>query len=140
MGISATATFRPRNDLGRFSEVVIGPAVLASVEAACGLIEQTAKGFCPVDTGALRDSITSNVQELEKTVRGSVAPHMPYAEFVEFGTGIRGASSSGSGAGPYSTSWPGMPAQPYMRPALDESREPIMELFRSQIGLAIKNA
>jgi len=134
--ISATATFRPRNDLGQFIGVVITPAVLASVEAACGLIQATAQEYCPVDTGRLRDSITVEVEQLDTTVRGTVGPHTDYAAFVEFGTGIRGASSPGAGAGPYSPTWPGMVAQPYMRPAMDESVGPIMELFRSQIGAA----
>jgi HK97 gp10 family phage protein len=137
MGISATATFRPRSDIGRFIDVLITPAVLASVQASCQLIEERAKQFCPVATGRLRDSITSTVEQLDKTVRGSVGPNTPYAEYVEFGTGQRGAESAGAGPGPYSEHWIGMPAQPYMRPAVDESRETIMEIFRSQIGVAL---
>lgn len=134
--ISATATFRPRSDIGRFVDVVISPAVLASVQASCALIEATAKEYCPVDTGRLRDSISSTVEQLGKTIRGSVGPNTDYAAYVEFGTGRRGQASPGAGAGPYRSDWPGMAAQPYMRPALDESVGPIMELFRSQIGAA----
>lgn len=101
------------------------------------MIEERAKELCPVDTGALRDSISTAVEDLEKTIRGTVGPHMPYAGYVEFGTGIAGAASAGAGEGPYSPTWPGMPAQPYMRPAFDEKRPEIEELFRSNIGTAI---
>ncbi len=132
--ISATATFRPRNDLGQFIGVVITPAVLASVEASCQLIQATAKEYCPVDTGALRDSIVYSVDQLDATVRGQVGPTMFYASYVEYGTGRRGDP-----AAPYAhvETWPGMVAQPYMRPAFDESKDAIQDIFRSQIGAAL---
>lgn len=118
MGLSATAIFRPRGDLGRFVESTITPAVRASVEASCHLIEGKAKDFAPVDTGALRDSITTQIDELPKTIRGVVAPHVHYAIYQEFGT--------------YK-----MKAQPFMRPAVDESRDAINEIFRNNIGVAL---
>ncbi len=135
--ISATSTWKPRGDLGRFVEVNIIPAVRQSVYDSCKLIETRAKELCPVDTGALRESITTETEDLAKTIRGAVGPHMDYAMYVEFGTGIRGAASAGAGAGPYSPSWPGMPAQPYMRPAFDEAKPQIKELFQSNIEAAI---
>lgn len=136
--LRATAIFRPRSDIGRFVDVKITPAVRKSVEEACGMIETRAKDLCPVDTGALRDSISTTVEELGKTIRGSVAPTMPYASYVEFGTGIAGASSAGAGPYPYSPQWPGMVAQPYMRPALDEVKPQVEGVFRSNIGAAIE--
>jgi len=136
--IHATATFTPRGSAGQFVTVKVTPAVRASVEAAGNLIKSTAQELCPVDTGALRDSITSEVTETDRTVRASVGPRgVDYANFVEYGTGQAGASSPGAGAGPYSLSWPGMPAQPYMRPALDSSKEAILELFASNISTAV---
>jgi hypothetical protein len=53
----------------------------------------------------------------------------PHAAYVEFGTGQRGAASAGAGNGPYSETWPGMPAQPYLRPALDTARPAILGAF-----------
>lgn len=131
--ISARAIFQPRDDLGRFIEGSIAPAVQASVEASLRLIEDSAKNYCPVDTGALRDSITSEVDASGQTVVGRVGPHVDYAEFLEFGTGERGDPSV-----PHNQNWPGMAAQPYMRPALDENRDAIQELFRGQIAAAIR--
>lgn len=119
MRLQATATYRPRGDLGRFIEAHITPAVRASVEASCKLVETAAKYYVPVDTGELQESITTEIEETGKTIVGRVAPHTYYAGFVEYGT--------------YK-----MRAQPYMRPALDESRGPIMDIFKSEIaqGLA----
>ena len=94
--------------------------------------------FVPVDTGALRDSITTEIDDSGRTVRGVVAPHTHYASFVEFGTGIRGAGSPGAGDGPYSLHWKGQVAQPYMRPALDENKATILGVFRSEIATAIE--
>lgn len=119
MRLTATAQYTPRGDVGRFVEARVTPAVRASVQAACDLIEISAKNYVPVDTGRLQESITSEVRETGKTVVGSVAPHTEYAGFVEYGT--------------YK-----MPAQPYMRPALDENREAVTEIFRSELSLALR--
>ena len=137
MRLQATATYRPRGDLGRWIGTNITPAVVASVKASAVLIQQAAQAICPVDTGALRESITTEVEE-GKTVVGRVSPHVPYAVYVEFGTGIRGAASPGAGKGPYSDTWPGMVAQPYMRPALDGNRKAVEDLFRNEIALALR--
>jgi len=133
MGISARATFKPRNDIGQFIQGSIAPAVVASVTASCKLIEDSAKGYCPVDTGALRDSITSAVSTSGSTTVGIVAPHTDYASFVEFGTGRKGDPSV-----PHNQNWPGMPPQPYMRPAFDSSKDAVKEIFRGQIALALR--
>lgn len=138
--IRATAIFRPRNSLGRFVDAVVSPAVEASVEAACDLIMTSAKLYCPVDTGNLQDSIKVEVVNTGSTVKGSVSTDVSYAPYVEFGTGQRGAASPGAGEGPYSGSWPGMPAQPFIRPALDENRAPIADLFRNNLTLAVEGA
>jgi HK97 gp10 family phage protein len=118
-------------------DTVITPGARAAVQAACATIQQRAQELAPVDTGALRDSITVEIDDTGKTVVGTVGPHVDYAAYVEFGTGQRGAASSGAGAGPYGDH-PGMPAQPYMRPAFDEIKPQILELFGSQIASQLK--
>ena len=134
MGFTAKSTFTPRNDLGQFIQTNVTPGVRASTSAAGALIRDTAKELCPVRTGELRDSIDMTVEDTGKTVRAVVEASAAHADYVEFGTGRRGAESPGAGAGPYSPTWPGMPAQPYMRPALDQSREAILELYRGNIS------
>jgi len=133
--ISAHAQFTPRNDLGQFVKVKVVPAVIASVQASVNVIQQAAQLYCPVDTGALRDSITTQVSESGSTVVGSVGPHTDYADYVEYGTGRLGDPSA-----PYShvETWPGMKPQPYMRPALDENKGSILDLFKSNISTGIK--
>ncbi len=138
MRLAATAQWKPRGDLGRYIEAHITPAVRNAVTMSLKLIEDSAKQKCPVDTGALRDSITSSIDDSGKTVVGQVGPNVFYAPYIEFGTGIAGAGSPGAGPGPYSSSWPGQPAQPYMRPALDENKEAIKELFRGEVGVALR--
>jgi len=132
--ISAHAQFTPRNDLGQFVQAKVVPAVIASVQASVNVIQQSAQIYCPVDTGALRDSITTEVKESGSTVVGNVGPHVDYADYVEYGTG-----RLGDPAAPYAhvETWPGMKPQPYMRPALDENKGSILDLFKSNISTGI---
>lgn len=137
MKLSAKVTYRPRMTSGQFMEAVITPGARASVQAACSTIQQRAQELCPVDTGALQASITTEINDSGRTVVGTVAPHTPYAAFVEFGTGERGAASAGAGAGPYGPH-PGQAAQPYMRPAFDEAKPTILDLFRSNLATQLR--
>ena len=137
--ISARATFTPRSSAGQFVTAVVTPAVVASVQASATLIQQSAQEKCPVETGLLRDSISVQLIEGDKTVSASVGPRgVDYANYVEYGTGRRGSESAGAGPYPYKMSWPGMAAKPYMRPAVDEARDSILDLFASNISSAIK--
>ncbi len=138
MRLYAKATYRPRMSSGQFMDAVITPGSRAAVQAVCSTIQQRAQELCPVDTGALRESITVEIDDSGKTVVGTVGPHEDYAAYVEFGTGVAGASSPGAGAGPYNPNWPGMPAQPYMRPAFDETKPQVLDMFRSQIATQLK--
>lgn len=53
----------------------------------CGLIaEGYAKRECPVDTGALRNSITHTVDAGQG--KAYIGTNMHYASYIEFGTGI----------------------------------------------------
>ncbi len=126
MILHATATFRPGNTAGLYAQVAAG--LYAGVTEAAALVEGEAKTLCPVDTGALRDSIDTVITRGINAVAGSdaalsaglftvqavISPHQPYSIFVEFGTGQRGAASPGAGAGPYGDR-PGQIAQSYMR-------------------------
>lgn len=137
--LKATATSTPRGDAGRFIAAKLSPAVKAAVEVAGKAVLEEAQRMAPVRTGALRDSGELSVTETDKTATAHIAFTADYAAYVEFGTGRRGASSAGAGAGPYDPNWPGMEAQPFMRPALDSTREVVKEIFRSQIAIALKS-
>ena len=59
-----------------------------AVEKACALVERTAKQKAPKDTGALRRSITSEVEREGNEMVGTVFTPLEYAPYVEFGTGL----------------------------------------------------
>ena len=137
MSIWATVKFTPRNAYGEFVPGIVTPAVRAGVEGVCDFIKERAQALAPLRTGRLRDSIFTKIDERLISIRGYVAPNVPYAAYVEFGTGIRGEMSAGAGGGPYSPTWPGMAAQPYMRPALDEAKDAMLGLIGDKLSAAI---
>lgn len=140
MRLQASVTFRPRGNIGQFIATVITPAVQTSVEQCGEIVVEAAKAYCPVDTGDLRDSIAYRITEGSRTITAVVDAAMPYAGYVEYGTGVRGANTPGVQPGPYpyDPSWPGMVAQPFMRPALDETRSVIRETFASNLAAAMR--
>ncbi|MBC7128399.1 MAG: HK97 gp10 family phage protein [Thermoplasmatales archaeon] len=75
-------------------------------------IEKEAKRICPVDTGRLRSSITT--EKIDKLAY-AVGTNVEYAPYVEFGT--------------YK-----MMAQPYLRPAMQEARMKFSQ-FKFRIGV-----
>ena len=80
-------------------------------------IETEAKQRCPVDTGRLRSSIRSDVDETK--LEGQVWTNVKYAPFVEFGTSKQHA-------------------QPYMTPAAELERPKIIAALEQLInGLGI---
>jgi HK97 gp10 family phage protein len=134
MNFKATSRFVPPNRavIAR----VFQQAQRLSVEQASYTVLEEAEAIVPVDTGELRESGHVVIERAGSSVRGVVIFDSPHAAFVEFGTGIRGMESPGAGPGPYNPSWPGMTAQPYVRPALDTSRPAIKQIFRDNFATA----
>lgn len=103
---------------------------------ACALVERSAKQKAPKDTGELRRSITSKVENLE----GVVFTPLEYAPYVEFGTGLF-AEDGGRADVPWNYqddegnwhSTSGQRPQPFMRPALNENREQILRIIKEGI-------
>lgn len=103
---------------------------------ACALVERSAKEKAPKDTGALRGSITSEVQGLE----GVVFTPLEYAPYVEYGTGLF-AENGGRQDVPWhykddKGEWhttSGQHPQPFMRPALEENREEIIRMLKEAL-------
>lgn len=104
---------------------------------ACALIEREAKKKAPKDTGALRRSITSEVEGLE----GTVFTPLQYAPYVEYGTGLFAEGGGGRTDVPWcyqddEGNWhttSGQHPQPFMRPALDENVDKILEIIAEGI-------
>lgn len=131
MNFRAQSTFTPV-DISRLMAKIV-PIAVEAVTEGCAAVVEEAQGIAPVETGELRDSIhTQTVELVGAVVRGTVIASAPHAGYVEYGTGIRGAASPGAGPYPYSPTWPGMMAQPFMRPALDIARPNILDAFRKR--------
>ena len=80
--------------------------IKSGMQKAVLVVERQAKEDCPVDTGRLRSSITSEVSGDE----GRVGTNVEYAADVEFGTSRR-------------------PATPFLFPALEKQKDRIKELL-----------
>ena len=104
---------------------------------ACAVVERKAKEKAPKDTGELRRSITSEVEVNTGEVEGIVFTPLEYAPYVEYGTGLF-AEKGGRKDVPWhyqddKGEWhttSGQHPQPYMRPALTESREEILRILK----------
>jgi HK97 gp10 family phage protein len=107
--------------------------IQAKLMECCALVERSAKQKAPKGDGELRRSITSKVEGLE----GIVFTPLLYAPYVEYGTGLF-AEEGGRKDVPWSYkdekgewhSTRGMKPSPFMRPALDENREEIINILR----------
>lgn len=105
----------------------------------CAIVEASAKEKAPKDTGALRRSISSRIEENENGVEGVVFTPLEYAPYIEYGTGL--FAEDGGRQTPWSYqddegNWhttKGQRPQPYMRPALTENREQILETLKGAI-------
>lgn len=127
--IQATATFRP----GALPPSIMA-AVARGVTRAAEMVAEEARMLVPVDTGALSASIEAREADVDaSTATAKVVAGEPYAAYVEYGTGQRGSASPGAGPGPYDPAWPGMAAQPYMRPAIDTRRSDALSAIAEEV-------
>ena len=114
-------------------------ALLGGLERACIGVEGAAKRRVPVRTATLRNSIDHDVRENDMI--GYVGTSVPYAPYVEIGTGIY--SSQGDGR---QTPWiytdpatgdkiftRGSHPHPYLKPAVDENLSAILKCFEGII-------
>lgn len=111
-----------------------------ALKQATALVEGDAKRKAPKDTGALRNSIASEVKEQNGETVGIVYTPLEYAPYIEYGTGLF-ATKGGRANVPWcykdddghwhTTS--GMKPQPFMHPALNENRNKILKLLKESI-------
>lgn len=102
----------------------------------CAIVERAAKQKAPKDTGALRRSIQSKVETGGRDVEGIVFTPLEYAPYVEYGTGLF-AEKGGRKKVPWvfyddeGKRWvtKGQKPHPYMRPAIKENREKVVDTF-----------
>jgi hypothetical protein len=102
----------------------VGDAVLSKLGPQ---IEADAKRYCPVRTGALRDSITHSVVDHALIVKAYGSPDREYAVFVELGHQVthhneRYSLARGDRIERYSTGQRFVAPRPFLRPALYQER------------------
>lgn len=122
--------------------VDIKKAIKKGVTRTTKKCEGSAKRNAPVDSGILRNSISSTITEKSDEVIGEVAPHTEYEVYPEFGTGQRGMASQierPEGIH-YSANWKGQEAQPYMYPAYLEQRDKLAPNIKKELSKILKGA
>lgn len=116
-------------------DLISDEKIEAALKKACALLEREAKEKAPKDTGALRRSITSEVEGTE----GVVFTPLEYAPYVEYGTGLFAVDGRKNVPWSYQDdegNWhttSGQHPQPFMRPSLDENREKVLKIIAEGI-------
>lgn len=121
---------------GSFARVeeLLVPKLIKAAAAGAAIALGNTQLLVPVDTGELKASGSATPPEwVGTTVTAYIQYGAPYAGYVEFGTGVRGASSPGAGPYPYDPNWPGQPAQAFMRGGLDMSWGGILDAFQNAL-------
>ncbi len=133
-----TSLLRKLEQLGGNSKKAVKKGVLKATH----LVQGDAKDLCPVDEGQLRNSITAKVEETRKGVAGKIGTNVKHAPYVEFGTGQRGEASPSPPKSDknlsYRQDWAGMPAQPYLYPALKQNEDRVKEIVKEEIREEIR--
>ena len=114
-----------------------GKAIEGAVTKSCLLVEKESKNNCPVQTGTLRRSITTDVNGM----KGEVYSPLDYAVFVHQGTRLFAANGDGRKDVPWhyqddngnwhSTS--GQHPQPFMEKALDDNKDKCLNYIKQSI-------
>lgn len=116
-------------------------SIVNGIEQGCAAVERDAKKKAPKrNTGELKRSITSKVENEGRQVVGEVFTPLEYAPYVEYGTGLF-AEKGGRKDVPWHYmdekgewhSTNGQRPQPFMRPALQENRERILEYIKAGV-------
>jgi len=149
MAYNARMNFRARSTFraGSFArlEAALVPKIQAAVDQGAAAVLAESQALCPVASGELKASGKKIVAWEGRRVTGYVEYDAGHAAFVEFGTGLAGRGTypfslpesgtpiTGSWVYDYKgQNWPGMVAQPYIRPALDNRREDVRAAFAAQ--------
>lgn len=108
-----------------------------AVKKATVFVHAQAKMLCPVDTGELRRSIHQEINDYDDKIEGRVFTGVEYAPYVEFGTGISGASTYPYDPPDidleYREDWVGMDAQPFLYPALKGSEKYVEYIIKDGV-------
>lgn len=96
-------------------------AVLRALEIIGQVVENSAAGYAPVDTGNLRNSITHEVDDGEHCVY--IGSNISYAPYQESGWYSKGKHHSAANGG-----------RGYLRPAVEDNMEKIQSIFKEELS------
>ena len=125
------------NLLSKLDKVAQAENLVNAMGKACALIEGEAKRKAPKDTGELRRSIESKVENNGEGVQGVIFSPLEYAPYIEYGTGLF-AEKGGRADVPWfyvddegkGHLTKGIHPHPYMRPALNEQKNKIKDILK----------
>ena len=130
------------NSLGVNGEKVLEKSIRKNIN----FVKGEAKTLCPVAEiggGTLRNSINSKVEKDSSGIAATVSTNNEYAAYQEFGTGQRGESSASppkyDGSLSYRQDWKGIPAQPFLYPALKNNEDRILEDIKGDLKNEIRS-
>ena len=123
--------------LARLARVERGEGLRRGIGKACRVVEAAAAGNCPVYTGNLQGSITSETPGASDPPVGVVGTNDKYAPYVELGTGLFAAHGDGRQDVPWKYqdaqgNWhttSGQEPQPFLQPALRDNEDNIRRLI-----------
>lgn len=104
---------------GKTKKIEMEKSMIEGLVKASTLVQSTSKSLAPVDTGNLKGSITRTVRP--NKLEAEVGTNVEYAPYVEFG--LRNN--------------PNYPKQPYLRPALNNNKRKIQDIFSKEGEKAI---
>ncbi len=126
--------------LQRIDNIADTGKITAAMGKCCALVERTAKQTAPKDTGALRNSIQSEVQIDGLDVKGVIFSPLEYAPYIEYGTGLFAEENGRKTPWSYEDEETGeriftrgQKPQPYLRPALFENKEKITKILEESV-------
>lgn len=125
------------NLLSKLDKVAQAENLVNAMGKACALVEGEAKRKAPKDTGELRRSIESKVENNGEGVQGVIFSPLEYAPYIEYGTGLF-AEKGGRADVPWfyvdddgkGHLTKGIQPHPYMRPALNEQKNKIKDILK----------
>ena len=125
------------NLLSKLDKVAQAENIVNAMGKACALVEGEAKRKAPKDTGELRRSIESKVENNGEGVQGVIFSPLEYAPYIEYGTGLF-AEKGGRADVPWfyvddegkGHLTKGIHPHPYMRPALNEQKNKIKDILK----------
>lgn len=127
--------------LARLDRIQKGAGLRQGIGKACRVVEAAAVDNCPVDTGELQQSITSEPPGSGDEPVGIVGTNKEYGPYVELGTGLFAVHGDGRPNVPWKYQdaqghWhttSGQKPQPYLQPALRDNEGEIVELIKEGV-------